>query len=312
MSERVRIRRAAPVPVRSQIAAELEEGILDGDLVAGHRLPSVRELARRLGVHRNTVAAAYRDLERSGLAAVRPGSGVYVRRLAPPADAPAVLLRRWLRASREAGHEGASAVAARLASRLHALERWRLAVIEEEPQLRAVLVTELRRLFPVARVVGLSLAAVRRRPARLSGRVTLARPGGVDEVAALVAPWGECLPLRACIPPSVRRAVETLAAPRILAAITGSRHLRRRLQELAWRRHGEGVGFLASEPCDETGLRRVAQLAGLVLADVVSAPRLPRQLQSRCLRLHLVEPGRLPELLDMLDVRLDRGGKPRR
>lgn len=42
-----------------------------------HRLPSIRELADSAGVHRNTAAAVYRDLERFGLVRCVPGKGTF-------------------------------------------------------------------------------------------------------------------------------------------------------------------------------------------------------------------------------------------
>jgi DNA-binding transcriptional regulator YhcF (GntR family) len=45
----------------------------------GPEVRIVRELARRLGIHANTVSAAYRDLAARGWVSKRRGSGVYVR-----------------------------------------------------------------------------------------------------------------------------------------------------------------------------------------------------------------------------------------
>ncbi|HEY7815719.1 MAG TPA: GntR family transcriptional regulator, partial [Nakamurella sp.] len=46
------------------IASSLEEGVRRGRLGPGESLPTVRGLARDLGVSPGTVAAAYRDLGR--------------------------------------------------------------------------------------------------------------------------------------------------------------------------------------------------------------------------------------------------------
>lgn len=54
------------------------------------RLPSVRRLAVVAGVHRNTAAAVYRDLQRFGLVRGVRGSGTYVAR--PPELGPRVRL----------------------------------------------------------------------------------------------------------------------------------------------------------------------------------------------------------------------------
>ena len=69
---------SAEVSVREQIVAQVGLGIASGELAAGARLPSTREMARRFGVHANTVSAAYRQLERQGKVESRRGSGVYV------------------------------------------------------------------------------------------------------------------------------------------------------------------------------------------------------------------------------------------
>lgn len=63
---RGRFARGHPVPLRRQLAAALEAAIRDGHLPPGDRLPSTRDLARRLGVHRSTVNAAYARLRRRG------------------------------------------------------------------------------------------------------------------------------------------------------------------------------------------------------------------------------------------------------
>lgn len=48
-------------------------------LSAGEQLPTVKQLALDLTVNPNTVARAYRDLERDGIIATSPGKGSFVR-----------------------------------------------------------------------------------------------------------------------------------------------------------------------------------------------------------------------------------------
>ncbi|HLL32906.1 MAG TPA: aminotransferase class I/II-fold pyridoxal phosphate-dependent enzyme [Streptomyces sp.] len=57
----IRGRRAA------EISASVEEAVANGDLEPGRLLPPMRELAQRLGVNPNTVAAAYRTLRERGV-----------------------------------------------------------------------------------------------------------------------------------------------------------------------------------------------------------------------------------------------------
>ncbi|MFF8618381.1 aminotransferase class I/II-fold pyridoxal phosphate-dependent enzyme [Streptomyces sp. NPDC015350] len=65
----------------SEIAASVERGVGSGELAPGQVLPPMRELAERLGVNANTVAAAYRTLRERGVieTAGRRGSRVRPR-----------------------------------------------------------------------------------------------------------------------------------------------------------------------------------------------------------------------------------------
>jgi len=56
----------------------VRRGMAAGALVSGDALPSVRQLATSLKVNPNTVAQAYRELERVGLAYVQRGQGTFV------------------------------------------------------------------------------------------------------------------------------------------------------------------------------------------------------------------------------------------
>jgi len=76
---RIWISRSSSIPIREQLSAQLLFGIVTHRMPAGERLPSVRELARRIKVHPNTISAAYQDLVRRGWIKRRAGSGVFVR-----------------------------------------------------------------------------------------------------------------------------------------------------------------------------------------------------------------------------------------
>ena len=77
------LNRKGGVPLHDQLLAQLELRILGGSLAPGERLPSVRALARQLGLHANTVSAAYRELETAGHVQLKRGAGVFVRVGAP-------------------------------------------------------------------------------------------------------------------------------------------------------------------------------------------------------------------------------------
>lgn len=78
----------------AQIYRQLREAMRDGRLRAGEPLPPTRELARRLGVSRNTVSAAYDRLAAEGLLTSRVGAGTFVHGDEPGSrGAPASPLR---------------------------------------------------------------------------------------------------------------------------------------------------------------------------------------------------------------------------
>ena len=95
---RLWLSRDKSIPVREQLGAQLLFGILSRRMAPGERLPSVRELARRLKVHPNTVSAAYQDLAERGWVLQKRGSGVFVRDLAMPESAGGAeaLARGWI------------------------------------------------------------------------------------------------------------------------------------------------------------------------------------------------------------------------
>jgi len=65
-------------PIYQQIADEIKALIAAGELSQGTFLPPVRQVAADLGVNLNTVAFAYRQLQRDGLVKVRHGAGALV------------------------------------------------------------------------------------------------------------------------------------------------------------------------------------------------------------------------------------------
>jgi len=84
----VEIDSAAGVPIYEQIIARIEEAVATGRLVAGERLPPVRELADELGVAPGTVARAYSALERKGVLETGGSRGTHVADRAPSNDGP--------------------------------------------------------------------------------------------------------------------------------------------------------------------------------------------------------------------------------
>jgi GntR family transcriptional regulator len=62
-----------------QVVDEIKALIANGELLEGSSLPPVRQVAADLGVNLNTIAFAYRQLQKEGLVKIRHGAGAVVK-----------------------------------------------------------------------------------------------------------------------------------------------------------------------------------------------------------------------------------------
>ena len=74
----LKINRNSKEPAYEQLRQQVRQLVEDGLLVAGEKLPSVRDLARKLGVSVKTVRTAYDELAAENIIETRHGSGTYV------------------------------------------------------------------------------------------------------------------------------------------------------------------------------------------------------------------------------------------
>ena len=65
-------------PIYQQVVDEIKAIIAAGELPEGSSLPPVRQVAADLGVNLNTIAFAYRRLQKEGLIKLKHGSGAVV------------------------------------------------------------------------------------------------------------------------------------------------------------------------------------------------------------------------------------------
>lgn len=65
-------------PIYQQLTRQITHAITSGALKPGDRLPTIRQLAADQVVNPNTVARAYRELERDGLVESGPRRGTFV------------------------------------------------------------------------------------------------------------------------------------------------------------------------------------------------------------------------------------------
>ena len=65
-------------PIYLQIARQVEQLVVKGELRLGDQLPTVRELATELRINFNTVSRAYRVLDETRLISTQRGRGTYI------------------------------------------------------------------------------------------------------------------------------------------------------------------------------------------------------------------------------------------
>lgn len=77
----------SPVPLYAQIVERIRRLVAVGALRPGDRFLTVRDLAARARVNRNTAARAVQELERAGVLRTRVGQGTFVADGVPAIDA---------------------------------------------------------------------------------------------------------------------------------------------------------------------------------------------------------------------------------
>lgn len=106
----IHIDAASKSPPFEQIKAQIIASIAAGQIPVQHRLPSIRQLAGDLGVAPNTVARAYRELERDGFVQSRGRRGTRVLPVPTerPADAAVRIIDEAVSTARSHGLDGPS------------------------------------------------------------------------------------------------------------------------------------------------------------------------------------------------------------
>ncbi|MGH9796075.1 MAG: GntR family transcriptional regulator [Candidatus Acidiferrales bacterium] len=287
--------RQSEVPVREQLVAQIILSILSDELPAGRRLPSTRELARRLKIHPNTVSAAYTALERDGWAEARRGSGVYIcsRKQAqalPPEVALDQLIADFFRTAREKGAP-LKQVRARLRHWLALQPPDHFLVIEPDEELRCIVVTEIAEgtSFPTT---GADAGACRQ-PEMLAGAVPVVLVSKFDKIRAQLPAGTECLALQVrSVPGSLAQWMPIPPDALIVVASRWGDFLKwARTMLLAAGVDRDALEFRdARKPRWQDGLRE----ATAVVTDVVTACSVPRG--CRTIVFHLIADASLKAL----------------
>jgi DNA-binding transcriptional regulator YhcF (GntR family) len=279
---RLWLSKSSEVPMREQLVTQIRLGILSGDLKVRQKLPSTRELARRLHIHSNTVSAAYRELHRTGWVEARKGSGVYVRaRSADQALNEGMgldqLIGKLFKTARTKGHT-LREIQSRLRQWLALQPPDHFVIIEADPELRRILITEIEEASTIHTIgAGFDECAS---PDVLTGAIPLAMFSHAEKIRAALPPGADLVTLHSrSIPGSLQG--ETRPPADSLIEIVS-----RWPDFLRWSRAilvaaGLDPNALSFRDARQPGWRRGLPAAALVVTDSLMVRELPAGCQVR-------------------------------
>ncbi len=273
-SMRFWITKNSELSIREQLVRQVLLGILSEDLPSGHKLPSVRAIARRHHVHSNTVSAAYHDLLEQGWLELRRGSGLYVRPMQLSGGKQGELdrlLAKLLQEARSQGYEP-DEVLDRLHHLLHPRTYERLLIAEPEPAMREILQAELGEQLTIAVefIEAPDFSAI----SKLDRGLVVALPTRATKVRRSLPPGVLCITLRLR---SVSASLERQSMPRpdtILSIVSRSAEIRQ------WARAmliavGIDPECLHEVDAASAGWQDRLSLTALVVTDVLAARQVP-------------------------------------
>jgi len=283
---RLWLSRSSEVPLREQLVTQIRLGIVSGDLKVRQKLPSTRELARRFHIHSNSVSAAYRELHRNGWVEFRKGSGVYVRERAADqtlADGLGLdhLIANLFHAARGKGYS--------LREIQSRLKRWLMLqppdhflVIESDPELRKILMTEIEAAIKVT-VKGADLDDCSNADV-LTGAAPVTMYSQLEEVRAAMPPGTEVLGLHSRSVPESLQGQMRPSADGLIAIIS------RWPEFLRWSHTilvaaGLDPDALSFRDARQRGWEKGLHSTGLVITDSLVASQLPTSVNVRLFRI---------------------------
>jgi GntR family transcriptional regulator len=226
----IRLSRDSDVPLRRQLAEQIVFFIGVGKLRPGQSLPSVRELARRLKIHHNTVSEAYQALVRRTWLVRQRGSRLVVgsrevRRMSAASDGLDELINAAMRRAREEGYT-LQELRERVKKRLLAQQPDHILVIDREPGFREIMRQEIREAlgWPVQTCSQEDLATV----PGLADRAQVAAPEyNIDDVEPLVPKDRPPVWLTFSNADELLEAIHSLREPSVIAMVSVSEALLR-------------------------------------------------------------------------------------
>jgi len=300
----IRLSRESDVPLRRQLAEQIVFLIGVGKLRSGQRLPSVRELARRLKIHHNTVSEAYQALVRRTWLVRQRGSRLVVgsrelSRGSSASDGLDEVINAAMRRAREEGYT-LKQLRERVKKRLLAQRPDHILVIDREPGFREIMRQEIRQAlgWPVQTCSQEDLA----RLPGLADHAQVATPEyNIDDVEPLVPKDRPAVWFTFSTADQLLEVIRTLREPSVIAMVSVSEALLRTANGLlapaAGRRHSYQEFLLSRRGKVDLRAVDVALCDSLAMSVVTGTRKIHyKLLHPRCLEYLATTVGPLPRM----------------
>lgn len=213
---------SSDVPIRRQLTEQIIFLIATERLVDGELLPSVRELARRLKVHHNTISEAYQDLVQRKWLERRRGSrlAVLAREVEDAETTLDDLINRTITRARENGYS-LQQLRERVRERLLAQAPDHVLVVEQDVELRDLIREELRAAVDCD-VSGCSRDELASNPGLAIGALAVTPHHALRHVQSLFPKQRPAVPVRYSHADEHLRFIRALQRPSVIAVISSS------------------------------------------------------------------------------------------
>jgi len=299
----IRISKESNVPLRQQVAAQIEYLIATGKLKPGEPLPSVRALARQLRIHHNTVSQAYQDVTSVHLLSRKHGSRLVVRtpeeRAIPNHPDLDDLINQTIRLARRHGYS-IQDLSARVRERLIEAPPDHVLAVSFDAGMRRLLKSELEHALQCC-VKVCSPQELVATPELALGALVVSPPGALPAITGVLPKDHPAIPILYSPAETHIELVRTLTRPSIVAVASVSDHFlmvaRGLLGPILKTRHTL-VDCLVAD--DETTL---IPTADILFCDVIVSARLDaRKPRKNRIRYPLIAPECLNQIASAISI----------
>lgn len=304
----IKIQKESGVSVHDQLVAQIVFLTATRRLKPGEALPSVRALARQLGIHHNTISEAYQDLVNGNFIVRRRGSRMVVQTPEPsPAHTPSsldTLISETLRMAHQRGYT-TQQLADGIRARLPAEPPQDVLALTPDAGMRRLFEVELRAVlhFPVR---SCSPEEVVLNPALATAAVVASPPAFLPAVLAVLPKTQPVVPIVFSSAAVLLNMIRELAQPSLILVVSVSERFleiaRGVLSPVSGPRHSLVEHLLGGQDAP------AADAADFLICDVIAVARLRGPARRKAVVYRLISPECLVQIASAIGCNAEPPG----